>query len=96
MFLELKQITCVTGYGHVIAERFSNATVVREQEGFVKLEVGQSSTPQNETVFVFIYWTSKDAYLSWKKSDAHLSGHKNRTKDENVLDHKSTGIELQS
>lgn len=94
MYLELKRFVMKPDSGLELAKAFANRNLVENQPGFVRIDTGLSVQPTKEEVCVMIYWEDKEAFLNWKRSPEHLNSHKNRKKNEAMLEVNSTHFEI--
>lgn len=94
MFLEQKTFIVKSGAGRELAERFSQGKLVVKQPGFIRIDSGISFGQDTEEVCVMIFWDTKESFLNWKKSDDHINDHKDRRKNDAVLEHRSKQFEL--
>ena len=77
MFIQLRKMVVTEGNSDQVVERFSEAGIIEEQEGFIDLTVMVKKVRRgDEEVMVLIRWESEHHWKQWEKSEAHIATHK--------------------
>ncbi|MFC0559316.1 antibiotic biosynthesis monooxygenase [Halalkalibacter alkalisediminis] len=77
MFVQIRKTVVTEGHSNQVVQRFSQAGIIEEQEGFVDLTVLVKKVRRgDEEVVIQVRWESEAYWKQWEKSDAHIAGHK--------------------
>ncbi len=98
MFVEMKTFTVQVGSADQLLTRFSNPSVITEQEGFIDLVVMKKvRRADHEEVVILARWESQEHFTNWKRSDAHQGGHKTKKeRPEYMIDVKMETYEVKT
>lgn len=76
MYTVANRIIVKKGMAHKMAPAFTSGKELTQFEGFNKIEVSVSETPEgNEELNVIMYWDALEHFETWKASDSFKKAH---------------------